>query len=311
MEKEYPVMFIVNPYAGHWRVRREWERLRPRLLEEFRRFSSEIYYDMTASPDDFQRIVENAHELGVKLLVPVGGDGTVHWTVNAMVSLGLLEEMTVYPFQIGTGGDWSRSLGLPSGYGARLDGLKSLGLRRVDLMKVRLDEEIRYVANVGSVGLGGDVVAEVREYEKRHPWTYLMAVVHSLRSANPARVSVETDDGQIFAGPVVVVAVANGSTFGSGIPIAPDAKMDDGILDVVLIRHLPFAKALVSLPLLYARQHSRIGEVSFHESRSVSVKGLGGTKMKMELDGEYVESTEAEFSVVPSALQVWLPGERR
>lgn len=303
MERDIPVLFVVNPYAGHWRVRREW----PGLLERFRSFFTDMRYEMTKSQEDFLRIVEEASAAGAKVLVPVGGDGTVHWTINAVVKLGLLEEMSIFPFQVGTGGDWSRSLGLPSGYEARLRALPALRPHKVDLLKVDIDSGTRYVANVGSVGLGGDVVAEVQEHEKRPPWIYLGAVVHSLRKANPARISVRIDGREWFEGAILALAVANGPVFGRGIPIAPHARMDDGLADVILIRHMPFAKSLLSLPLLYARQHLRLREVSSEKVVSVEVKGLDGA-MKMELDGEYAETSRAEFSIVPSSLTVWLPG---
>jgi diacylglycerol kinase (ATP) len=307
MEKDTPIMFVVNPFAGHWRVRQEW----PELLQKFKQFFTDVRYELTSSCDDFREIVEKAHESGAKILVPVGGDGTVHWTINAIVNAGLLDELSVYPFQVGTGGDWSRSLGLPSGYEARFRGLQNLSLHRVDLIEVQLDQEVRYVANVGSVGLGGDVVAEVQNYEKRPPWVYLAAVIHSLKSSNPATVSVELDGEGWFTGAVLAAVVANGPIFGRGIPIAPQARMDDALMDVVLIRHMPFAKALVSLPLLYAKQHLKLKEVSSERTKAVTIAGVGGATMKMELDGEYVESTRADFSIVPLALQVWLPGGPR
>ncbi len=298
MDKNTPVLVLVNPYAGQWKTKRLWPGIEPMVLEALP--NSRIVF--SSSLDDFPHILKEAYRDGIRHVVTVGGDGTVHWAVNFMASEGLLSEFCVLPLQLGTGSDWSRSLKLPEKVDEHIHSWKDAHPVQVDLILSRADGR-RYVVNVASLGISGEVVDEIAHQEKHPSWVYLVVTIKALfrYRAQPMRVVV---DGEMwYEGRALILAVANGSAFGRGMIIAPNARVNDGLLDVVLIEDMPLAKAMISLPKLYSGGHLTLKETHYTRGKDIQVSSGGGS-IKMEVDGEPDEVSSVEFTILPGAVKV-------
>ncbi len=299
LSKDTPVLVLVNPYAGQWKTKKLWPRLEPTVREVLP--NSRIV--LSSSLEDFPRALKAAHDDGIRHVVPVGGDGTIHWVVNFLASEGLLPEFCVIPLQLGTGGDWSRSLGLPTEVEERIRLWEGATPKPVDLIHAQLDGEERLVVNVVSLGLSGEVVDRISRRSKHPPWVYLTVTMESLVQYRPQVMQVSVDGKPWYDGEALVLAIANGKSFGRGMLIAPDAKPDDGLLDVVLIEGMSRLRAMVSLPKLYSGAHVSLKET--HVIRGTSVQVIGhGSPVKAEGDGEPLAASTAEFTILPKAIWV-------
>ncbi len=304
VSKETPVLVLVNPFAGWWKTKKLWPRVEPMVREVLP--NSRIVF--SSSLNDFPRSLRAAYEDGIRHVVPVGGDGTIHWTVNFLASEGLLSEFCMIPLQLGTGGDWSRSLGLPERVEERIRLWENARPRLIDLILTRMDGQERYVVNVASLGLSGEVVDRISRRSRRLPWVYLTSTVESLfrYKASPMQVFV---DGELwYEGRALALAIANGKAFGRGMLIAPEARPDDGLLDVVLIEDMPKPRAVVSLPKLYSGAHMSLKETHVAKGTRILVSS-GEESVKAEGDGEPLAASTAEFTVLPKALWVCAGGE--
>lgn len=288
---------VLNPTAGRARARPGLER---RLLE-----LPGAVLRRTRGPGDGARLAREAAEIGCELLVAVGGDGTVHEVVNGMHAGRPGPRLGVVP--TGTGNDFSRALGIPPEPEAALGLLLEGEVRRVDLVRARIAGRESRVVNAAIGGFGGEIARHVTRARKRR-WrglVYLRAVLEELRSVTEYSVALQLDGEELAAAPGLAVIVANGPWLGGGIPAAPDATVDDGLLDVLAVR----GASRAALPGLVARalagRHLRSPKVTWRRVRRAGVRAV--PSMPFNADGQPLGRGDAEFEALPGALRVVAP----
>ena len=123
----------------------------------------------------------------------------------------------------------------------------------------------------------------------------------------PARVRARLDGAELFAGEIALVAAANGRYFGGGMHVAPAARPDDGLLDVVVVPALPKAVLVTRLPSLYTGKHLAVPGVLLQRGRKLELEPTGPPALG-EIDGEPVARLPMTVEVLPGALHVWGAG---
>ena len=242
-------------------------------------------------------------------LVVVGGDGTVH----AGVALTAGTDLPLGIVPAGTGNDVAAALGLPRrDLGACVRALEAAldrGPRRVDAVRAGTpgDPDPRWYAGVLSCGFDAAVNARANTMTRpRGSARYLRAVAAELGRFVPYGYRLTLDDA-VWQSAGTLVAVANAPRFGGGIAIAPDARMDDGLLDVVVAG--PFTRRGVAavLPGAYRGRHVHHPAVRVLRTRSVLVEAdptLGGPPPVAFADGEPLGALPLQVDVQPGALAV-------
>jgi diacylglycerol kinase (ATP) len=293
------IAVFINPRSGRGHARELWESLsrdEPRLRAA----------RVVAAPD-VQRARE---ELGRVLAEPaervlvLGGDGTVHLVGNVLLDLGLGGTVALGVIPAGTGSDLARALRLPRRPRAALARALDAKPRALDVLRVEADDgRRRHVLNVASAGISGLVDQAVNGLAKRGTLAYLSATLGAVgRYRNvPCRVTV---DGDVWhEGDVLLVAVANGATFGNGMKVAPGARLDDGVADVVLVGPMPRWQLPLRLPQIYLGTHVHARYVRAGPAQQVRLEPLG-LFPPFDLDGEMFAAGAATVTVVPGALLV-------
>lgn len=299
------VGLVVNPTAGTGQGTRVGRRA-ARLLARAGHDVHELSAPTAAAARERARA---AVADGVDALVVVGGDGMVHLGVNAVagtdVPLGIVA--------VGTGNDVARALGLPRDDVDKAVAVVDRGLRtgagRVDAMRARSvgTDEARWCAGVLSCGLDAAVNARANTltWPSGH-LRYLRALLPELAAFRPYGYHVDVD-GQGWTSPGTLVAVANTPWIGGGVPIAPDAVPDDGLLDVVLAGEFTRSGTLGIFPRLYRGRHVDDPRVQVLRGRRVRVEPAtdhGRHPPRAFADGEHVGPVPVEIEVVPGALGV-------
>jgi diacylglycerol kinase (ATP) len=249
-----------------------------------------------------------AAEEGSRLLVAVGGDGTVNEIVNGIAGVDDVELAIVHR---GTGGDFVRTLEIPRKLEDALDVARSGKGRVVDLGRTTFrawagGEETRWFANIASAGMSGAVAKRVNETGKAlggkvsYAWS-TFAVFARWRNA---QLSVTVDE-QERSGAMYDVVVANGRFFGGGMKICPEADPADGLFDILLIGDLTKRDLIVTLPKIYRGRHLPHPKAELLRGRKVTIDTP--IPLPVELDGEQPGTTPASFEVVPGALRVRVP----
>lgn len=294
------LLAMINPAAGGGRADRVWRRLceaRPELAA-VRRVEA-FGADEAASWLD-----DALGDPAVRRLLVVGGDGTAHLAANRLLAKGRGEDVALGLVVAGTGSDLARCLRLPKRPEQALERLLAAPPRPIDALELRTDAGVReIVLNIASVGVSGAVDEVVNSIPNRGPLTYLAATLKALLTYDPLPCRVLVDGEELTRDPFFVVAVANGQYFGKGMRVAPDAELDDGLADVVLVPPVPLWQLPWRLPQFLSGRHVRLPIVQVKRGRIVRIEPPEGMAL-YDLDGETFPAAPCEIRVLPGALRI-------
>ena len=292
----------MNPVAGGGRASQFWRRAAPGCLAA----GLELEVFVTRRRGD---AADRAAEAGNRPVIAVGGDGTAHEVVNGLLRRPAAEAPIFGALLAGTGADLVRSVSSPRRPEDVARWLSAGRFRRLDAARVATPTGRRYFINAADVGIGAEVVRRAALGPAFLPGTvnFMGAAVASLMVHRNAEVRLRLDDGPVKRLRSRTIAVANGSCLGGGMRMAPRARADDGLLEVVIIGDIGRLRGIRSLPLLYRGTHDRLREVEFAAARRVEVESE--LPIGVEADGELVGTTPAIFEILPGALRVldWGP----
>ncbi|PJF25585.1 MAG: diacylglycerol kinase, partial [Phototrophicales bacterium] len=137
----------------------------------------------------------------------------------------------------------------------------------------------------------------------RRPWTFLYATLMALLREPPRLLTVRLDGQLWYEGAAYVVAVANGTTFGHGMRIAPNAQLNDGLFDVVLVEGVARARIIAALQRVFTGTHLTHPAVRSARAAAVAITSPTG-RVDFECDGEYVLTAGAELAIRPGLLSL-------
>lgn len=301
------MLLVVNPASRSGLLGRRWPKLEKRLRAALGDFEVEA----TRGPRDAVRIAREAVRAGVDSVVAVGGDGTASEVVNGILGaeLGGVARVGLIPF--GTGGDLARGLGIPRDLDAAVAAIASGKTRRIDAGRAQLrgpdgNEVSTYFVNVASIGISGLVTQLVNAAPKTFGgrFSFLVGSLRGIARWKSRPVVLRLDGEVVYDGALSLAAVANGPWFGGGMNVAPDARFDDGLLDVVFAAGLGRMRLVRLLPTLYSGSHVSDPEVHLLRGARLEADAAPG-EVWIELDGEPLGTLPARIEVLPAALN-WL-----
>lgn len=301
---------VVNPASDHGRTARRWP--------DIARAASARGLDLDVRPT---RAAGHATELtraalreGARLIVAVGGDGTVSEVVNGFfdgdTAVSPEAELAIVPR--GSGCDFVKTFAIPK----RVDGAVAAaahgGVRTIDLGRVRYSGRdgrpaARMFCNVASAGLTGAAADRVNRSKKPLGATVAFAwgTIMTFVGYRNTRFRVRIDDRELDQVCNNVI-VANCRFYASGMRIMPMADPGDGLLDVLVWGDVGKVDLARNLHKLYRGTHIGHPKADISRARRVSVEP--DLTLPIEADGETPGVTPATFEIVPAALRLRVPG---
>lgn len=304
MEK---IFVIVNPVSANKSTAREWPQFEKVLLAA----GYELDTAQTERPGHATELARKALEAGYKTVMSVGGDGTMNEVVNGFFREGrpLAEDARLVVFSRGTGCDFIRTLGIKKGIEDLLAVLGRNEARKVDVGRVVFvdasgEKITRYFMNVADIGIGAETANRVNKHSK---WlkgflSFMLGAVSTIILYRNKVFEVAIDDETVLKERLNSVIVANGRYFGGGMKVAPEAIMDDGLYDIIVLGDLSKLELIRSFPLIYDGRHLSHPKVKQYRGKKVRVKS--GGKGLIEVDGEIPGIDDAEFEILPGALNI-------
>jgi YegS/Rv2252/BmrU family lipid kinase len=287
-----PVCLIVNPSAGGGRT----ARLLPAVEAALRGHGIAFRVERTHSIAHARELARSTLAAG-EVAAAMGGDGLI----SAVAGELRHSDAALAVLPGGRGNDFARKLGLGSDPVAACDVLADGREHAVDVA----DIDGRAYLGIASSGLdsdAGDIANATRLNLGR--LVYVYATLRAVRAWRPARWEVVIDGAaRSFTG--YSVAVANSGVFGGGMYLAPEAKLDDGLLDVVMIGDLPKRTYLVALPKVFTGAHVREPGVEMCQAREVAFHA--DRPFNVQADGDPIAELPATVRVQPGALRVLVP----
>ncbi|WP_067171498.1 diacylglycerol kinase family protein [Microtetraspora niveoalba] len=304
------LVVLVNPAARGGRA----GRVAGPVVRRLREGGRDVRVIVGASAEDALHRARTAVALGADALVAVGGDGLVHLAVQAVAGTGV--PLGIVP--AGTGNDIADALGVPRdplAAAAVAVGDESSGtvIRAVDAARIAGEGGDRWFAGVVACGFD----SRVNERANGITWPpgmakYLVALVQELRAFTPIpfRIVLEREgDTEVVEREAMLVAVANTRSYGAGMRVCPDARPDDGLLDVLVLGAVPKGEFLRTFPKVYRGGHVGHPAVTIRRAARVTLEAADqGAGVVAYADGERVGPVPVTCSVEPGALRVLLPG---
>ena len=246
-------------------------------------------------------------------IVAVGGDGHLNEVLNGFIEndLPVNPEARLSFVMTGTGCDFQRSLGISSKWQKAVANLKDAQVQQIDVGKVTYTaadntQGIRYFDNIASFGLSGAVdhcieQSRLRNFLGGTP-LFLWATIKTVFTHPNQNIRFCIDDGPEEEVCSRLSLLANGRYFGGAMHAAPEAKLDDGLLDLLMLKEISVAKFLWHLPKIYKGTHLKIPEIFFQKVRKFTAES--SEQVILDIDGESPGYLAATFEVLPKILNL-------
>jgi diacylglycerol kinase (ATP) len=260
-------LLVLNPHAAGGRA----GRLAP-MLETAMSGLGPVDLHRTVGPGDARRFVETADLAAYGAVVAAGGDGTLFEVLNGLCSHAAQIRPPLGVLPIGTGNAFSRDLGLqPGDWQGGINILAAGQTRRFDTGRVEWSGGAYHFLNIVGAGLPVDVMASTRRLKVLGRSAYTLATLWKAMQMHcyPLRITL---DGRSIERDCLFIEVANTRYTGTSFLIAPDARPDDGVLDVVLVSRLARTRVLQLFPSIYSGTHVHYDEVETFRAREIRIE---------------------------------------
>jgi YegS/Rv2252/BmrU family lipid kinase len=303
-------LVVVNPASAGGRTRRRWPALHVALK------AAGVLHDVhhTTAPFDATAATRAALSAGYTRVVAAGGDGTLNEVVNGFFTpdgVAINPDAILGMLPSGTGGDFRRTAGLPTDPDELAAILRANHTRRIDAGRVVYDDPAtpaRQFINIADCGVGGEVVARVNSSAHkgggfRGTAVFLGISLKALTTfgGRPVRLTL---GGEVVEMEIQNVVIANGRCFGGGMRIAPDAELDDGLFDVVVLPALGRIRTLTAVPSVYRGTHLRQPGVLVRRLATIRVEPLDHRPLLFDIEGEQIGRAPATLTCLPGVLNV-------
>jgi diacylglycerol kinase (ATP) len=242
-------------------------------------------------------------------IISAGGDGTLNEVVNGLMQANpeLREKVILGLFPQGTGNDFARTAEVPDTVNKLAESILNEKFAKIDIGKAEFtttngEKQTRYFDNIVEIGVGAKTVEIVNKSKKRlgGTLTFFLGVLKAFIGYKRQSVRIKATDFQ-WAGKIVAVCAANGCYFGSGLGIAPGARLDDGKLSLVIVGNIRIIHFLRYLPSLRKLKYIKHPEVHYLEIDSCEI--ITEKNYPVEMDGENVGFSPFTAQILPSALK--------
>jgi diacylglycerol kinase (ATP) len=292
------VAVVLNPAAGGGKTLK----ILPRVQAALSALGRPYHVYLTTSEGDGRPAAARLANEGASVVLAVGGDGTIQEVVNGLCDSGTRVPLGVVP--AGNGSDFARTIGASTKIEEAVAKATSGSTRAIDAGLATYDDgSTRTFINIA--GLGFDSLVAQRVHRTKFlpgaNLPYLAAALATLITYKNIGAKI-TVDGQEIETKAVFIQIANAKYMGGGYKIAPDADIEDGLLDLALVGDLSKPDLLKTLPKVYSGGH--VGHPKFKLIRAKSIRVETTRPARVQLDGELFGSAPVTFSVLPKALML-------
>lgn len=261
----------------------------------------------TFSNTDATRITIEAISCGCNLIIAVGGDGTVNQVVNGFFHNGFDKnsQTRLGVISFGTGQGFAQSIGLPRDLKSQITVIRNDATKLVDVGKISFEKgkAAKYFLNELQFGIGGTLCMNISPVTKMMlgRFAFGFEAVKTLIRYEAKEIQMTINERSVSE-KVIGVVIANGAYTGGGMRLTPDAMIDDGLFDVLVIEEMPLIKRLNNFSKIYSGRH--IGNRAFKLFKTREIRFGCSNGLSAEADGELILNKCISAEIIPSAIRV-------
>ncbi len=296
---------IINQTAGGGKPQRHISEIL-NYFDSLPGFEYQISY--TPASGEATALSLQAAERGVDTIISVGGDGTINEIINGILQSTKQPALGIIP--AGWANDFIKSVPIPKDI---KHSCHIISQQKTKMIDVALINKHTYYANIFGIGLDAHIAALANIMKTKYPdwktlsaYVYVFATIKTLLAPIPFfRVKI-TIDNQVIEDEMLFVAVANGQTEGGKFKIAPEAEIDDGFLDIYVVRKMNRFRCLYLFPKVMSGTHLEVREVSFHRGKEIFIETTG--PVTAQVAGEILPAeTHYHIQLLPKKLKLIVP----
>lgn len=288
--KKDKILFIVNPISGVGKQKKIEKAVERHLNKS--KFDYKIAY--TSYPHHATAISIASVIKNYDIIVAVGGDGSINDCVKGLFSTGA----TLAIIPTGSGNGLARCLNIPLSIEEAIQTINNKKV--IDIDTISLNNTI--YASIAGIGFDALIAKEFTKTNTRGFQPYLKLVLQYYPTYNQKDYKLEIDD-EIIETQALFISFANSTQFGFDTEIAPNAELNDGLLDVVIVKKPPLPLLPWTAQLLFFKNFDMSIYVDTYQAKKVKV--FNEETIGVNIDGEYMEiKGDLEFEVIPSSLKV-------
>lgn len=241
-------------------------------------------------------LAREAAEQGYRKILAVGGDGTLHEVFRGIMlfcDANAVEPSEFYlgVAPIGSGNDWIKTMGVPRSTEEVVRLIEADSFGRMDIVRMfHGKDEVSYMANVGGIGFDSHVCERVnwqKAQGRRHNLIYLRALKHTVLNLRAINVQIIADGREAFKGRCLSLALGNGKYSGGGMCQVPDARINDGMIDAMIVPQLSIVTLFKEMPKLLTESINTSKDVKFIRCKELQIMPLDSASEDIfEVDGE-------------------------
>jgi diacylglycerol kinase (ATP) len=299
-------VFLVNPASANGSTGRRW----PELARRAAALGLVGETLLSERPGHLAELAAEAAAAGATAIVVVGGDGTVHEVVDGLARAGVSDRVELGLIPFGTGRDFARSLRIPRRLDDALEVVRGGRVRTVDIGRATYasgnGEAVAHFANFAGAGISGAIADRANRTTKAFGGrlSFIWATLAVFTRWQPTEMTVEID-GERRQVLLLEALAMNGDYTAGGMWVAPEASLEDGTFDVVLIGDFSKAEFTTTFPKIYRGTHVSHAKVEIVRARELRVDAP--SPLPIVLDGEQPGTTPVRFELLPGALRVRVP----
>jgi diacylglycerol kinase (ATP) len=294
---EFRVLIVYNPAAGQ---SSNLAATLDRVADLWREGGWLVDIAATTAPGDATRKAKQAAIDGYHATIAAGGDGTVNEVMNGLIGT----DTALGTLPLGTVNIWAREMGLS------MDMLKAAAsLFKSDLTKIDVGMAgSRYFLLMAGIGFDAAVTATVKSHEKKRlgALAYIKQAIQVAWEFRGVRLKLKID-GKRVRGRILMVVIGNSQLYGGVIKFTAHATIDDGLLDVCVIKGQGMLSAPRRLISIFARHYNRDPQVQYYQARQIEIRAQRGKVLPVQVDGDYLGKTPMNFRVIPDSLWILAP----
>ena len=301
---ENKIQIVFNPLSAGGKTGAN----KSNILAELRKqLGNNFDFSETTMRADAAEITREAITNGSQVVVAIGGDGTVNKVVNGFFENGILinPDAKLGIISCGTGQGFAQSLGLPKDISAQIKIIKNEETRLVDIGKIHFKRNnmTAYFVNEFQFGIGGTLCKNISPRTKKllGRFAFGFEAVKTLFSYHADKLQMIINE-KIISESIIGVIISNGSFTGGGMRLTPFASLNDGLLDVLLIKDMSQLNRLFSFTKVYSAKHIDLEAFELFKTKKIEFTNPNG--LTAEADGELFNEKCAYVEVLPSILKI-------
>ena len=292
------VLLIYNPTAGHGRAKK----ILPNVESEFLKHNIEFELHLTDYPEHAVEIIKEADFTKFDGIIAAGGDGTLFEVINGYYQNLSQSKIPLGVLPIGTGNAFARDLGLHVSHWQKaieIIGMKKT--RKVDVGKFSSHGQTYYFLNILGLGFVADVTKTAHKLKFLGNLSYTLGVLYRMLMLKSHKLKIEID-GNKLKRDNVFVEISN-TTYTANFFMAPNAKIDDGLLDVTLLAKISRIGLLKAFPKVFTGEHIHLPQVETFTAKNIKISTEPSKVLTP--DGELIGITPVEVECLHQAIEVF------